>query len=304
MLSILIPIYNRDSTGLVKELHRQGLAAGLDFEIICLDDASLEEFRAANAEIQSLPRVQWERLDENIGRARIRNRLAEKAKYETLLFIDCDMAVPSDDFLIAYVKAMEGAGAVVGGVGYDEEIPANPEYMLRWTYGRERESNGLKRRCKYPYASFMTGVFLIDKDSFDSIKFDESILHYGHEDTLFGAELNARGIRVKHIDNPLIHCGLENNADFISKTEVAIETLVDLVQAGKMNNHVRLYRVYKTLKKLHLHNVFARRFRNRKSAWLENLYSKNPDLKYFDMYRLGYLCTLMKRSATNHQAAF
>jgi len=292
MLSILIPIYNCQCSKLVNDLHEQGVLNNIDFEIVCLDDKSDQEYIEANKNLGELEHVVYELLEENIGRARIRNLLAAKAKYNSLLFIDCDMAVDTDDFLTRYIEGIDGPGAVIGGVAYELVVP-NPEYILRWTYGRERESNSMEIRAKRPYASFMTGVFLIDKSSFDAIKFDESITRYGHEDTLFGAELKQQGIAVKHINNPLIHQGLEVNSAFVSKTEEAIQTLAELVQSGKIRNDVKLYRVYKTLKAFYLTGLFANRFKARKERWLENLYSSNPDLKYFDMYRLGYLCTLL-----------
>ncbi|MBL4753978.1 MAG: glycosyltransferase family 2 protein [Flavobacteriales bacterium] len=295
MLSILIPIYNRDCTKLVTDLHKEGEAAAFEFELICLDDCSSDEFQLVNRQLKTLPNVIYTELEENTGRSRIRNKLAEKAKYDTLLFIDCDMAVSSGQFLQKYIAAVDGPGAIVGGLAYDPVVPDNFEHRLRWTYGHERESISVKQRQKHPYASFMTGTFAIDKESFNSIKFDESIQRYGHEDTLFGKELFSRGIKVIHIDNPLLHRGLEPKADFIAKTEQAVETLAELVKAGKLKDEVKLYRVYQLLKRFYLHNLIAIRFRKRKDAWLGNLHSTKPDLKYFDMYRLGYLCTLMQK---------
>ena len=295
MLSILIPIYNYNCTALVTELHRQSEAASLEFEIICLDDGSTEEFRSSNKELQNLSQVHYEELGENIGRARIRNMLADKARHKTLLFIDCDMAVSTDNFVERYMKEINGAGVIAGGLAYDPVAPMESEHLLRWTYGREREMISLARRLKHPNASFMTGTFAIDKESFNKVKFDEGIRHYGHEDTLFGKGLLIEGIKVHHIDNPLVHRGLESTTDFIAKSETAVQTLVELVRAGKVTDEVKLYRVYKKLKRYYLQNLFAKRFNNRKDAWLENLKSTKPDLKYFDMYRLGYLCTLMQK---------
>lgn len=292
MLSILIPIYNCDCTKLVHDLHEQGVGEGLEFEIICLDDSSTSAFQEVNKALVSLDKVFYEELDSNIGRSRIRNLLAEKSKYRSLLFVDCDMAVDQEGFLGKYISAIEGPGAVVGGIAYGVQVP-DADYILRWAYGHERESNSVEERSKRPYASFMTGVFLIDRDSFEAVKFDESISKYGHEDTIFGGELKRRGIPVKHIDNPLIHQGLEVNKDFITKTEEAIRTLAELVNTGKIENDVKLYKVYKKLKRFHLNGLFAKRFQARKDKWLEKLYSSKPDLKYFDMYRLGYLCTLL-----------
>ena len=90
MLSILIPVYNFNIVPLVKELHGQASRLSIPFEIIVLDDCSSELLRDQNKEVSSLPGVKFKILDRNIGRARIRNRLAEMAKYSSLLFMDCD----------------------------------------------------------------------------------------------------------------------------------------------------------------------------------------------------------------------
>jgi len=293
MLSILIPIYNWDCVQLVTELHKQSVVAELEFEILCLDDASYDEYQQRNLPLELLSSVVFEQLPENIGRARIRNLLAEKAKYNTLLFLDCDMAVISDTFVSKYMSAANGTGVVVGGVAYDSARPGNPDHLLRWTYGRERESQSSDARSNHPYASFMTGAFAIDSASFAAIRFDESIAHYGHEDTLFGIELKARGVNVKHINNALEHRGLDSSVNFMAKTDQAVRTLAELYRAGKLSDEVKLLKVYRQLKKVYLDQLYARRYKKQKSTWLTNLNSAKPDLKYFDRYRLGYLCTLM-----------
>ena len=116
------------------------------FEILCLDDASSDEYRQRNMQIQSLSNVVYEELADNLGRSRARNALADKAKYDTLLFLDCDMAVTSDVFVREYVHALNGTGVVVGGVAYDSARPDNPDHLLRWTYGHQRESQSSKKR--------------------------------------------------------------------------------------------------------------------------------------------------------------
>jgi len=272
----------------------QAVNAELKFEICCLDDASSNEYQKRNLPLESLPSVVYEQLTENIGRARIRNLLAEKAKYNTLLFLDCDMAVASATFVSKYVSAVNGTGVVVGGITYDSARPGNPDHLLRWIYGRERESLSSYARSNHPYASFMTGAFAIDSVSFAAIKFDESITHYGHEDTLFGIELRARGVKVTHINNALVHRGLDTSVDFIAKAEQAVRTLAKLYRAGKLSDEVKLLKVYRQLKKVYLDELYVRRFKKQKSKWLKNLNSAKPELKYFDRYRFGYLCTLMR----------
>ena len=63
---------------------------------------------------------------------------------------------------------------------------------------------------------------MILRETFLKHPFDETITHYGHEDTLFGLVLKKEGIKILHIDNPLMNCGLDTNLDVLLKTEVPL----------------------------------------------------------------------------------
>ena len=79
MLSVLIPVYNFDVVLFVKDLAKQCADCKIDFEVLCLDDYSSENYRIKNAVLKSIENVCYEELPNNIGRSKIRNRLAEKA---------------------------------------------------------------------------------------------------------------------------------------------------------------------------------------------------------------------------------
>ena len=49
MLSILIPIYNYDVRSLVEDLFHQCKDQNIEFEIVCMDDASDPSYRQLNA---------------------------------------------------------------------------------------------------------------------------------------------------------------------------------------------------------------------------------------------------------------
>jgi glycosyltransferase involved in cell wall biosynthesis len=90
MLSILIPVYNFDVTNFVTDLHTLCKQEKITFEIILFDDASNEDFKNKNRLLQKLPFVTYQELTQNIGRSAIRNKLAEAANYDFLMFVDCD----------------------------------------------------------------------------------------------------------------------------------------------------------------------------------------------------------------------
>ncbi|MEL6925904.1 MAG: glycosyltransferase family 2 protein, partial [Bacteroidota bacterium] len=132
MISVCIPIYNFDVRPLVHTLHQQLLAAAVPFEIVLMDDASTQDFRQINAALESLQHCVYIQLSQNIGRAAIRNQLAQRAQYEALLFMDCDAKAPPR-FIQKYMDSLrEGAAVVVGGRSYSSTAPTDIRQRLRW----------------------------------------------------------------------------------------------------------------------------------------------------------------------------
>jgi len=308
MLSICIPVYNYDVSPLVKDLHLQAEKAGYPYEILLMDDASDEKFRTTNQAI-SLERVHYIQLNENIGRSKIRNRLAGDAKYACLLFMDCDSAVSSSHYIENYTRFFESPTVCCGGRIYEEKKPADSTY-LRWKYGVARECTSAVERSKNPNAGFQTNNFLIHKNIFEKVKFNEKLDGYGHEDTLFGLELLGEGIIIQHIDNPLIHLGLESASDFLKKTENGMANLhtVELLLREKYSgyvNHSRLMQSKLFLQKFHLSGFVSKLFNSLRPQMKNNLLSKSPSLLIFDLYRLGLLCMesglRQKKKAHNKQ---
>ena len=91
MISILIPSYNFDVTNLIETIHKQIELTTNKFEIICAEDGSTQTF--SNEKIKNLKNVTYIHLKKNIGRSKIRNLLANTAKFKWLLFIDCDSEI-------------------------------------------------------------------------------------------------------------------------------------------------------------------------------------------------------------------
>jgi glycosyltransferase involved in cell wall biosynthesis len=102
MLSILIPTFNYNAFSLVKEMHHQLTLEALDFEIICIDDASYSPLNIKNEEINTLSFSSFKSLERNVGRSAIRNLLADTAKYKWLLFLDVDVIPVKPSFIKNY----------------------------------------------------------------------------------------------------------------------------------------------------------------------------------------------------------
>lgn len=289
MISILIPVYNFNIVDFVKSLSQQACETGVPFEIICIDDASEESYKYHNNFIRSIPNVRYEELSKNIGRSRIRNLLAKQARYDQLLFLDCDSSILQDDFIQQYVKHAKPDAIVYGGRNYEKNPPKNKDYFFRWYYGVKRETTSANTRKKQPYRSFMTNNFLIPKEVFLKYPLDENIKGYGHEDTLLGIELKKAGIPIIHIDNPLCHIGLETAEEFLEKSICGIKNLKILIQEGKITKDVKLYNYYQFLKKTGLTMPIKMVGKAYIKGIEEKLKSAKPKLALFDFWKLYHL---------------
>lgn len=296
MISILIPVYDFDVRKLVLTLSDQISTTHSACEIICLDDGSQEVFRTLNQEIASMPHASYQEIGANVGRSAIRNKLAKMAHKPYLLFIDCDSEVPDDQYLQRYLVKIKHNTVVYGGRTYRETRPDDAHYF-RWLYGTAREVTSANDRAENPYQSFMTNNFLIPFDVFEDIQFNESITKYGHEDTLFGLELKASKIPIVHIDNPLVHIGLETTDMFLEKTRHGVDNLLRLYKDGKVTDQVKLLKAYKFVQRTKMIPTLASRYKKKHKIWEDNFRSTQPNLKLFDLYKLAYMCFLETTSS-------
>jgi cellulose synthase/poly-beta-1,6-N-acetylglucosamine synthase-like glycosyltransferase len=290
MLSVLIPLYNFDVRTFVRELQSQFEKQGVEYEIILVDDASEETFRKLNGDLQFLKHVKYIQLSENMGRSRIRNFLADQAVYTNLLFFDCDSEIPSTEFVKNYIQYVKNNMIICGGRSYQKEKPIEKKMILRWKYGMKRETSNSEARNKNPMRSFMTNNYLIPKEIHQQIKFDEKIMNYGHEDTLFGIELKRAGHPVVHIDNPLVHIGLESSEEFILKTKHGIENLIYLKENynyPELEQDIKLIKTY--LKYSFLRPLFRLIYHLFSKVLVKNLKGKRPSLVLFDLFKISYL---------------
>jgi glycosyltransferase involved in cell wall biosynthesis len=252
VLSILVPVYNADMSALTRNLISQCRLLQVPVEIILVDDGSVEEFKVINRAIPLETYVRYIELPSNIGRAAIRNFLAKLATYPWILYLDCDSDLVSREFLSDYLKCANIPQVVCGGRIYGKQTLDRPQWRLHRKYGISREQKSALQRNKYPYRSFMTNNFLIPTTIFNRFSFDEKIRSYGHEDTLFGFELMKQGIPVIHIDNPVEHLILDNNATFVQKSEEAARNLARITSSindPDFLNEVTLLRFYRKLGK-------------------------------------------------------
>ncbi|MCB9284474.1 MAG: glycosyltransferase family 2 protein [Lewinellaceae bacterium] len=289
MLSILIPVYQFDVRSLVRALLEQASHLPEAWEIVCFDDGSTEDFREMNREMEKWPGVRYEELPENLGRSRIRNKLAQAANYPYLLFMDCDGMPQDQGFLATYLAACRPGQVVVGTRAYPDAPPQDTDRYFHWFYGREREQRPAAERNRQPYDAFCTFHFLCPRDIFLRILLDESLRQYGHEDTQFGYELRKRNIPLIHIDTALLHLDIEPTDVFLRKTRQGIENLVYL---SRKNPEIgsRLLQAFWRLRPLS--PLLGLIYRLGRKAMERQFHSRRPSLRLFDLYKLGYLARL------------
>ncbi len=289
MISVLIPIYNFDIRPLVAELYEELTELNVPFEIRCYDDGSYFDFKMNNQRVAAYPYVVYQELPENIGRSKIRNQLGRDAQHPYLLFLDCDSQCAKTNFIQTYLNHKEENTVLCGGTSYAAETPHNVNLILHWAYGVQREMTPLQKRVKKPYKSFKSNNFFIPKSVFLSILFDESIIGYGHEDTLFGVELKSRNIKVVQIDNPVHHLGLKSTHHFLESAHHAVQSLATLMTQGKIDSSVKLVKAYKSLTMLGLKHQVKKRLVRKRNYYINQLHSNHPDLKKLDKLKLLWL---------------
>lgn len=294
MLSILIPTYNYNVFPLVKEISEQCIYEKINFEIIVLDDAS-QHFHVENNEINSLSNCFYAVLNQNIGRSAIRNLLSTKASFENLLFLDADVRTRSDQFIknyIRFIKNNSNYGVVYGGIVYQEKKPDNNQ-LLRWIYGNKREALAAEKRNENVYVSFLTLNFLIKKKVFKTVRFNEDIPNLRYEDLLFSFDLMKKNIPLQHINNQVIHNGIETSEVFLQKTNDSLKGLKFLLSNNYLPaNYAKISTIFDLLKQTKLLFVVNFIYKKRKKSFEKNLLGNKPSLFIYDIYRLGYFSQL------------
>jgi glycosyltransferase involved in cell wall biosynthesis len=295
MLSVLIPVYNSDLRPFARQLLEQIEVSAIRSEVIIVDDGSHQQYKELNRAIGTFPFFKYEELGQNIGRSRIRNLLAQKAQYDWLLFMDGDSQICQDNFFRNYVGyASDPKRLIYGGTAYGPKPPEKEKY-LHWLYGTERECVHAEKRNKNKFGTFKTNNFMVSKWMFGQIGFNESVKGYGHEDTLFAQDLERKGFDILHIENPLLHAGLENNTEFLAKQKHAIDNLAQLYLQQKVGNEIRLIGFYNKMKKLGLLWLVKLLYLKNENTLRQNLLSETPKLGHLDRLKLGWFMERLKK---------
>ena len=294
-LSILIAAYNNRLEPLVCSLLEQAKNARIDCEILIHENGEDPEIERSNRSLGDIPGVSIDFRRAAPNRASSRNWLAERARGAYLLFIDGDSFPPSEQFISNYVRNFREDAVVIGGTAYRAEKP-EPDRLLRWVYGRRREVKSAAARNQNPYRAFSSFNFVLPSALKSVARFDESIQGYGHEDTMLGYSLKHRCIRVVHIDNPLYHDGIDPSGLFLEKSLEAVHNLKTLIDQGRIDEDVSLFRWMKRIETSGLRGLYLALWTALRMPIARSLCGARPSLIAFDFLRLGHLISLRKQS--------
>jgi glycosyltransferase involved in cell wall biosynthesis len=296
MISLLIPVFDYDIVALVHYM-KSGIKMVPEFcEIIIGDDGSSDLFKSKYKSLEG-EGIKVIYSEKNIGRSAIRNRLAMEAKGDHLLFIDADTMVSgtAEAYLRKWLSFLPKARVICGGILYHESKPGDPDKLLRWKYGRKREQRKATERNKHPHANFSTFNVLFEKSVFTKIRFNEELRQYGHEDTLLGYQLKKADIGILHIDNGLVHEGLETNRECLNKTKLGIENLSKLfgivTDKKAFSSTLLILRKYRLLEVFHFTRVLAGIFIRYRERMEIRLDSSDISLSLFGFYKICMFCT-------------
>lgn len=300
-LSILLPSYNNVCVSLVQVLQRQAdaLWGKLDkpfrYEIIVADDGSTDAACIdANRVIGDMLHCRYLRMEQNVGRAQIRNVLISESRGDYVLLIDSDLFLCDDNYLYKYATSTADVvygGTRIGGEGLamvdNEANTENLKGNLRYIYEKKAEpSHRAAFRQLRPNQEISVCNLYARRDIMEAHPFDSRFKAYGYEDVLFGKRLAESGIEVTHIDNPVLINEFEPNSVFVKKTEEAILTLCRFEQ--DLEGYSNLKTKVTTLGRYIPLSLFRLWHRIMKNKEKRNLTGSKPSLLLFKLYKLGF----------------
>mgnify|MGYP001056768416 FL=1 len=300
-MSILLPSYNNVCVSLVQVLQCQAdaLRGKLDkpfrYEIIVADDGSTDAACIdANRVIGDMLHCRYLRMEQNVGRAQIRNVLISESRGDYVLLIDSDLFLCDDNYLYKYATSTADVvygGTRIGGEGLamvdNEANTENLKGNLRYIYEKKAEpSHRAAFRQLRPNQEISVCNLYARRDIMEAHPFDSRFKAYGYEDVLFGKRLAESGIEVTHIDNPVLINEFEPNSVFVKKTEEAILTLCRFEQ--DLEGYSNLKTKVTTLGRYIPLSLFRLWHRIMKNKEKRNLTGSKPSLLLFKLYKLGF----------------
>ncbi|MFZ1867505.1 MAG: glycosyltransferase [Steroidobacteraceae bacterium] len=248
VVSICVPFFKFDLVPLVEKLLCLAGGRTEKIELLLLDDASDDErlTRELRQRIDESPvPVRLLTLQQNQGRAKVRNHLAEAAQGGYLLFLDCDMYPDSDEFIVRYLEYAATAeyDVIVGGCSYVRLGSVRASQLLYFYHSNRTQCVSVAARRRSPVRYFFTNNMMIRRSLFARLEFDPGYKGWGYEDTDLAVAAARAGARIAHIENTATHLGLVDDDAVISKYRNSVANFMRLI--GKYPQEARSFPVYR-----------------------------------------------------------
>lgn len=231
-IDICIPMYRQDPSELIRDLAGQPTAENTTLTVY--DDGSCDPVltRAVTAALAEYPgRGRLIGQSENRGRAQARNALIEAAAADWLLFLDSDMRVSGQDFLLKYRDAAAHQGrpcCIVGGFGVDMGSVTRANRLHAMQSIRSECVDAAARNLDPGRYVFTSNIFLHRK-LYADVPFDGAFTGWGWEDVEWGLRL-AETFPVLHIENRALHLGLDEDIALLHKYENSAQNFMRMLE--------------------------------------------------------------------------
>ncbi|MGJ8559163.1 MAG: glycosyltransferase family 2 protein [Litorimonas sp.] len=218
-LSILIPFYRDDPSVLLRSLDVQSVDPKA-VEIRIMDDGTGDPLLTATAQAtvdaMTLPTV-LVTAPENRGRSATRNALQEAAKAKWVLFLDADMRLDHADFLSRYLDQIKADDCDILFGGFDVEDQCSDwNTDLHRVLSHSSDCLSAEHRARNGAQNVASSNLCVRKAVLMAQPFDSGFQGWGWEDSEWAARVSASH-RLRHIDNPAVHLGLETTETLLSR---------------------------------------------------------------------------------------
>ncbi len=290
MVSVCIPLYNRDISDLLRALVSQLSALKENWEIIIADDGSDKHYIQRNTDTLKsldLSNIRMEVNENNVGNSENRNILARKAKFPWLLFMDSDVLPVKEDFIEKFITSFQTTSKNI--VGARLLYPEDKSYTLRVKFGNKHEVVHDWNEKVNPKTLLRGPTFAIRKESILAKPFPELPEDYGYVDTFFFLQFEDEEVEI--IDNQVFHLGIDTNEKYMQKIDKAVRNAKFISENyPEQAKYIRL--IQKGNQFQFLSPVVQRIFPIVKANLLKNLRGENPSVSLFQLYKLLYYLSL------------
>ena len=244
-LSVLVPYYHDDPSGLVEALAAEG-APGVDIHLWDDGTADPELTAKLGALVAKLPSpVTVHVCNTNAGRSAARNALVAASSGKWILFLDADMRPSSPDFLRRYLNLIDSDAADVVFGGFEVEATGARATDLHRELSKRSDCAPAQQRAEHGPQHVASSNLCVRRSVILAEPFDGGFTGWGWEDSEWAARV-ARSYRVEHVDNPALHLGLESDDTLLSRFATSgpnyarfAEAHPDFVSALPLYRHAR-----------------------------------------------------------------